>query len=380
MKKKILYLSRLDPNDIKSWSGVTQHIQTALKKNFEVITVGPLSNRVRVFYILKRFFYSFFKIKFDIDRPILVAKDFAHQIKKKIKNISYDAVLTSDSYLLSFFDTNKPCFIFVDVLFSTYYSHYFTDIKIHRKTLQEGNYCQKIALDKANKVILTSRWAIKDAIKSYKIKPHKLNYLPFGPSLKFIPRTSDIKKAITKKNFDICKLVSVGVHWDRKGMDKAVSVVAEMNKIGHKTILYIIGAKPPKNFSNSKNVIIVDFLDKNIPKDLKILKNFFYKAHFNLLFSKSEAFGVVNVEASAFGLYTITNNVGGIDGAITNNVNGYMFGVNHPAPDIAAHILKIFTNKKTFFQKSIMSRNQYDKKLKWDRISQKLCKIIKKNI
>lgn len=82
--KKILYLTRLNPNNLKAWSGTNYFIFKILKKNFNVISVGPLSNRIRYLFLFKKFIYSIFKVKFDIDRPILVAKDFAKQIEKKL--------------------------------------------------------------------------------------------------------------------------------------------------------------------------------------------------------------------------------------------------------------------------------------------------------
>ena len=127
MKKKILFLTRLDPEDIKSWSGLNYYMLNLLKKDFDVITVGPLSNRVRYFFLIKKFFFLLFGIKFDVDRSILVAKDFANQIKKKIEKKHYDIVLASDTYLLSFFSTKKPMYIWTDFLFSTYYSTYFNN-------------------------------------------------------------------------------------------------------------------------------------------------------------------------------------------------------------------------------------------------------------
>jgi hypothetical protein len=96
MRKTILYLTRLDPYNLRSWSGLSYFILKTLQKNFNVITVGPLSNRIRYFYVLIRFFYSIFDIKFDIDRPIKVARDFARQIEKKISDKNYDAILTSE--------------------------------------------------------------------------------------------------------------------------------------------------------------------------------------------------------------------------------------------------------------------------------------------
>jgi glycosyltransferase involved in cell wall biosynthesis len=380
MKKKILYVTRLDPYSLKSWSGVTYYIFKYISKYYEVITVGPLSNRIRIFYILKRFIFSLFKIKFDIDRPIIVSKDFAKQIEKKIKKIDYDAILTSEPSLITFLNTSKPIFIYTDFVFSTYYSHYYSDKKVHRGTMREGNFCESISLKKAKKIILTSMFAINDAVNKYGINKSNFIYLPFGANIDFIPKEKLLKKIILKKNRNICKLISIGVHWDRKGMDKAVKLVDYMNISGQQTILYIIGAKPPDGYRISGNVKLIDFLDKNNLNNRKFLIKLMYNAHFNLLFSKTEAFGVVNVEASAFGLYTITNSIGGIGGAITNNINGFMFKEHENISTISKYIIRIFRNKDLFVKRSFLSRKQYQEKLNWHIVSKNLSSIINNNL
>jgi hypothetical protein len=58
--KKILYLTRLDPYSLKSWSGTNFFLLKALKNNFKVINIGPLSNRVRFFFLIKKLFFFFF--------------------------------------------------------------------------------------------------------------------------------------------------------------------------------------------------------------------------------------------------------------------------------------------------------------------------------
>jgi glycosyltransferase involved in cell wall biosynthesis len=319
-------------------------------------------------------------MKFDIDRPILVSKDFANQINKRIKNIYYDAILTSESYLMTFVKTNKPIFIYTDFTFPTYYSHYFSDNKIHRQTINDGNYCEKITLKKSKKIILTSKFAINDAKKKYNIESNKFCYLPFGPSFNLIPKRNDLNKIILKKDLNLCKLISIGVHWDRKGMDKAVQLVDYMNNLGQRTKLYIVGAKPPEDLKLSKNIILINFLNKNNIQDQRTLVKLLNKVHFNLLFSKSEAFGVVNVEASAFGLFTITNKIGGIGGAIANNINGYMFRENEDISVISKYLLKIFKTKDLFIKKSFLSREWYEKKLNWNTISKNLNQIILRNL
>ena len=204
--------------------------------------------------------------------------------------------------------------------------------------------------------------------------------MPFGASIDFIPKQKLLKKIILKKNRNICKLISIGVHWDRKGMDKAVKLVDYMNNSGQETILYIVGAKPPKDYKISSNVKLIDFLDKNNLNDRKILIKLMYNAHFNLLFSKSEAFGVVNVEASAFGLYSITNNIGGIGGAVINDINGFMFKDNENISTISKYMIRIFRNKDLFIKKSFLSRKQYQEKLNWQIISKNLSTIINNSL
>jgi glycosyltransferase involved in cell wall biosynthesis len=366
MKKKILFLTRLDPEDIKSWSGLNYYMLNLLKKKFDVITVGPLSNRVRYFFLIKKFFFLLFGIKFDIDRSILVAKDFAYQIKKKIEKKKYDIVLTSDTYLLSFFTTNKPIYIWTDFLFSTYYSTYYKNFRIHPNTIKEGNYCESLALKKAKKIFLTSRWSVKEAIKDYKISKNKFSIIPFGANVNPEPKRETVIKNIDNKKFKILKILSVGVSWKRKGMDKAIKLIKKINTIGQKAELYIIGSTPPKNYSLPKNVFIIKFLDKNKVEDQKLLTKYFLKSHFNVLFSTAEASAVVYSEASAFGLFTITHDVGGAASIIKNNVNGFRFKIGDYDIDlIAKYILNIFNNKRRFVTKSRMSRNEYDKRLNW---------------
>ena len=377
MKKTILFLTRLDPENIKSWSGLNYYMLRLLKKNFNVITVGPLSNRVRYIFLIKKFFFFLFGIKFDIDRPTLVARDFARQIKKKIIKKKYDIVLTSDTYLLSFFSTEKPIYIWTDFLFSTYYSTYFKNFSIHPDTIREGNYCEKLALKKAKKIFLTSEWSVKEAVKDYKIQRNKFFVIPFGANINPAPKRNNIINNIINKKFKILKILTVGVSWKRKGMDKAIKLINAINRMGQKAELYIIGSKPPRNYYVPKNVFIIRFLDKNKVEDQKLLTNFFLRSHFNVLFSTAEASAVVYSEASAFGLFTITHDVGGGANIIKNNVNGFRFKItDHNIDLIAKYILDIFKNKRKFIRKSVMSRNEYDKRLNWSYSEKQFKKLL----
>jgi glycosyltransferase involved in cell wall biosynthesis len=103
------------------------------------------------------------------------------------------------------------------------------------------------------------------------------------------------------------------------------------------------------------------------------------KMHFHVLFSKAEGFGVVNSEASAFGLYTITHNIGGIPGAIADNINGFKFSIKDDVEAISNHLINIFKNHKKFLKKSYSSSQYYEKILHWNITGEKLKKIINKS-
>ena len=126
MNIKIDFVTRLDPLNITHWSGLNFFIYKCLKDlGFEVHFIGPLSNKLRYIYILKKFFLSLFQIKFDIDRPINVSKNFSYQVQKKILNHKYNLLFTTDATVVSYLKTNIPIIIWHDMDFLTYFFHYF---------------------------------------------------------------------------------------------------------------------------------------------------------------------------------------------------------------------------------------------------------------
>ena len=163
-------------------------------------------------------------------------------------------------------------------------------------------------------------------------------------------------------------------------MDKAVQLLKIMNSKGLKTHLNIIGPKSPKNFLYNQNINIVGFLDKRKIADREKIKQYLLDAHFHILFSKSEGCGVAFAEASAFGLYSVSHNIGGIKQMIINNKNGFCFDPNDKLDLIADYLIKIFRNRKEYYLKSRNSRIQFERRLNWNSIGRKLKKIIINNI
>jgi len=355
----IAYLSVDDPKDFKSWSGLKLKMLNTIKYlKHRVIIIGPLKNLMRIPFIINREIYKKVNIKYDSDRKFFLSKIYSAKINKLIKDKKIDIIFTSDTYLVSFLNTKIPIILWLDTTFKTYYEHYFDKIKIHKKSFEEANQLEKLALDKSKKIILTSKWAKDETIKNYKISNKKIHILPFGSNL------NDMKKNKIKfNNSNLLNLISVGVDWDRKGMDKSIKITEYLNKFGVKTTLTIIGSKSKKKYPNF--VRQIGFLNKNIKNDYLKLKKLYLDSDFHILMTQREACGVVYAEANSYGLFNITNDVGGVSGMIKNNFNGKLFNLNTSPKYIASYIYKIFLNKKKFFHLKKKSLEYYNEKLSW---------------
>jgi len=162
--------------NMEYWSGIPYNIYHFLKKNnFEVTLIDKFSKLPLKILKLYEVFWRFFNIKYDPDRSIFLSKYYSKLINKKISNSNYDYIFTYDSTLISFLDTKIPIILWTDLTFDLYENTYFKKYnKIYKTTHINGNYLEKLALQKCKKVIYSSQYALENAKKRYKIKNHKL--------------------------------------------------------------------------------------------------------------------------------------------------------------------------------------------------------------
>ncbi len=377
---KIAFVSVDDHSNYKSWSGLKLNIFKALKKiSKEVYVLPVLPWYFKIFFKLKRNIFKIFGVKFDSERVVYLSKIYSKILEKKLQEINPDIIFTSDSYAISFLKTKIPIYIWTDATFDAYYNHYFLNQKIHKDTIKEGNLLDKIAFQKAKKIFFTSDWAISNCKKKYKIESKKIFYLPFGSNLKNNYKKKYIINKIEKKSKSkICSLISIGVDWERKGMTYSYEVLKNLKNLNIKSELTIIGPKRlPNKFKNRKDIKFHKFMNKNKNGINSKISNILLNSHFHLLFSKSEAYGVVFAEASSLGLYNFCFNIGGTGGIVINNINGFRFAnKTHPA-QVAKKIKKIFCNRKLYIKLSKSSLNIQRHQFSWKKISLKLKKYLK---
>ena len=377
MKKlNIAYITKEDSNDKTQWSGTSYNIyKCLLKTGHNIERYGPFKSFFEKLLKIYELFFRLFNVKFDPDRNLFLSKIISKKIKKKLNNKDIDLIVVHDCTIISFLETNIPIIIWTDLTFDLFQKSYFKNYnKFDQNSLKSGHHLEKLSLNKALKIIYSTKYAQENAINKYKLKKIKTEIIPFGSDIAPISRQKffvlDKKRNRDKK----LKFLSIGVDWDRKNMSKSISVIKELNNKGIYSELTIVGSKPPKIFKKPSFVKIVPFLNKKINKDLNKLKKIYFESDYFILLSKAEAFGLVLQEANSFGLPLILNNIDGMK--FVANKKYTVFVAKDLSPSkISLKVMSLIKNKskyKNFSYNSFLSSHNNS----WDTASKKFAKLI----
>jgi len=373
---KIAFLTATDARDKKSRSGSLYYMAQALQRHCgDVYYIGPLSTKIEKLTLhLNDLSLKLFKKNYAYEHSLLLSKSYARIIKGKLKEESFDLIFAPvASTELACLNTEIPIVYTADATFSLisdYYPDYFSrQLSISQR---EGNLIEQSAISRADLLFYPSKWAARSAIKDYGADPSKVNIVPFGANIDKAPAKEIVFR---KKKSDNCKLLFLGVDWERKGGEIAFNTMLELDKLGVEAELTVCGCVPPEEFKHDR-MTVIPFLDKNDEVQSKELYNLFLGSDFLLLPTRTEAYGVVFCEANAFGLPAITTETGGVPGVIDPGKNGFMLPPEAIGADYANLIRDIYQDDEKYYKLVRSSRETFDNKLNWDSWGIKVNKLI----
>jgi glycosyltransferase involved in cell wall biosynthesis len=85
-------------------------------------------------------------------------------------------------------------------------------------------------------------------------------------------------------------------------------------------------------------------------------------------------------EASAFGLPSMTTNVGGLASTVVDGVNGYTFPLESFVESAVSEILRLSADREAYNALSLSSFNRYETDLNWDVFSDRLIDIFSQSV
>ena len=362
---RIAYLSNNSPENIHDWSGTPYHMYAVLKKHHDVDWIGyDVINGARWHHLMSG--------KNSVFYPEMYCMEAGRFLSRIIQEGHYDAVITSTYHFCVNLNVDIPVIFVSDIIFDSFKPW----LKNQDPTYHElARKTERLCLEKVDGIVYSSLWAKEEAIKVYGISPEKIHVIEFGAN---IPTPEEIEAKHTSE--DVCNLVFVGCDPKRKGLSKVLDTYRILQGMSIPCQLIVIGCK----VENAKKLGIVNYpmIDKASHDEMKLYDKILRKAHFLILPTVFDAFGIVFCEASAYGVPSISANVGGVSQPLRNGVNGIVLPSDASAESYAETIQKTYKNKQLYHQLSVSSIKEFKERLNWDawcsRITQLLIDITSK--
>ncbi len=363
---KIAFLTSLDPQDKRSWSGSLYYMTRALQKHCgDVFYVGPMNAPIEILIgkIMHRSTRLFFRKNFMYFHSALVAKRYAKIAAQRLARQSFDVIVTPAAATeIAFLKTDVPIVLIKDATYPLLHNYYQIFSNLHQRSFNELTLNEDLALKKARVLLYSSTWAARSAIEDYGADPAKIHVVPFGANLDEIPPREVV---LAREKSERCRLLFLGVDWVRKGGDIAYETLLKLEEIGIEAELIVCGTTPPPGIAHER-MKVIPFLDKNDEQQARAIEKLYATSDFLILPTRADCVPNVFREANAFGVPIITTDTGGVADAVRDGENGYVLPFEAQGKAYARVIAELYQDDQRYAEMVRASRAAFDERLNWD--------------
>lgn len=363
---QIAYLTSDPAHNRRSFSGSTYYMGKALERHCGEVTYIEyiMSWERRVLgRIVREASKCHFKWHIAYKRLPMVAKKQAKIAAQRLAGRRFDVIVALDCVPeIAFLQTDIPILLIVDITFHLQQDYSAEYSNLLAFSVRQGEIIERAAFQTASKLLFESSWASRSAIEDYGIAAQKVHVIAAGANLDHIPPREQV---LAKKLSKQCRLLFVGVDWQRKGGDIAYETLLKLHEMGIEAELTVCGCVPPTNITHPR-LTVIPFLDKNDERQVHEIEKLYIMSDFLLLPTRVEAFGVVFCEAGAFGLPVITTYTGGVPEVVKDGENGFLLPLDARGAEYAEVIARIYRDEQRYAQMVRSGRAAFDERLNWD--------------
>jgi glycosyltransferase involved in cell wall biosynthesis len=365
---KIAYVTTYDASNPNSWSGTGHYIAKSLERQgVEVTYIGPLDDRGGLLLGARRAAVRFLSGKRILrERDARVARGYATQVEQRLKGLDVDWILSPGSIPIAELSVGTPIAFWTDATFAQMVGFYPEFKQLADASVKAGNILEQHALSRASLAIYASEWAARSAMNDYGTDPAKVRVVAFGANMPAEYDPAKIERIIAQRGRDVCRLLFVGVDWERKGGDLALAIAARLHDAGIRAELTIAGAKPDIPPAMRNIAKAAGFIPRDTTYGKSTMERLFAESHFLLLPTRAECFGIVIAEASSFGMPSLASDVGGIPGVIREGINGFMFPLESIVDRAATRIAELWGDRERYNALCRSALEESRARLNWD--------------
>lgn len=371
---KIAYVTTGNPHDKNSWSGTDHYAYTSIVQAGGGVYFINIPKVSRWRYAFKKLYYKLIGKDYQYQRSVAFCKHCAYSIKKQLRPDT-DAIFALGSLTISQLESSIPIFFYTDGVFSLTSKMYSWYSKMPEHLKREQDRIEREAMAKCTKAIVSSKCVVDEMTKHYGFPANKIELVPMGANIDTPPSQQTVENAITNlRSKHTLRLLFVGVDWIRKGGGLVLDTAKDIQRKGVDVRVDLVGCKDiPQDLPE----FVEDhgFLSKNNPLEYEKLSRLYLDAHFLFVPSMGECYGLVFCEASAFGVPSISHEVGGIPTIVRNGINGYLFPLGTKPKDFAEKIVEVWQSD-AYKTLCFNCRKEYESRLNWKVAGKSLLKIM----
>ncbi len=362
----LAYVSTYDPTDVRTWSGIPFHMWQSLERQgLRLSQVGPLREQHAFRYKLKQLRYRLQDERHLRHHEPAVLRGFAEQAESRLAALRPDVVFGVGSLPIALLDTDRPIAFWSDATFASVLYYYQEFARLSDETVRLGHRMEQAALDRSRLAIYAADWAAQTAVDFYGADPARVKVVPLGANLHFDYTPADVEALIAERPAVPCRLLFVGVEWLRKGGDIALRVAERLNEQGFPAELVVVGCRPIHHEPLPPCVRVEGFVDKSTEAGRERLCTLLRQAHFLIMPSRAESYGIVYCEGNASALPCIASDAGGVPTIVRDGVNGQKFAREAPVQAYCDWITDILADRERYRDLCRSSFNEYRTRLNW---------------
>lgn len=363
---KIAFLAAENPKDKRALSTSLYYMGQALEKHCgDVYYFDPIISFEKRYIgrLIQEVSWRLFKKNVAYYRLLFVAKKHGKIAAQRLDGRSFDAIIAiGNPEDVAFLETDIPIALVLDATFALQHNYYPYYSNLWNWSTHKAKKVEEMAYQKATALLYSSYWAAQSAIEDYAVDQQKVHTIFFGANLDTIPSREMV---LAKKKSERCRLLFMGVGWERKGGEIAFETLLKLAEMGIEAELIICGTTPPSEFAHER-MVVIPFLDKNDEQQSKEIENLYAMSDFLLLPTRADCAPNVFREANAFGVPVITTDTGGVSDVIRNGENGYVLPYSARGSEYAQIIAEIYQDDQRYSALRESSRAAFESRLNWD--------------
>jgi glycosyltransferase involved in cell wall biosynthesis len=238
--------------------------------------------------------------------------------------------------------------------------------RLTKRSIRNLRNSEQIALENSRLAIFANQWAADIACTNYSFDHRKVRVIPYGVNTPSILDKDDLLECLRRRDTRDCELLFIGGDWKHDGATIAIETTSILRTRGVNIHLTLAGCVPPSAFSLPEYVTVIRRIDRSTQKGRALLASLYIQSHLMILPSRAESCAVALSEASAYGVPSLSTDVGGNGTFIKNGVNGQLFPLEAEPADYADYALKLLGDPQIYDAMCWGAFERFQADLNWD--------------